>query len=59
MFKDFTLTLLFYFRSYGILLWEIATLGELPYQGYSNEEAGEYIKSGRILPKREGTPENL
>ncbi|XP_072050525.1 insulin-like peptide receptor isoform X2 [Amphiura filiformis] len=45
--------------SYGILLWEISTLGELPYQGYSNEEAGEYIKSGRILPKREGTPDNL
>ena len=50
---------IYIFRSYGILLWEISTLGELPYQGYSNEEAGEYIKSGRILPNREGTPENL
>ncbi|XP_033097029.1 insulin-like peptide receptor [Anneissia japonica] len=45
--------------SYGVLLWEMATLCELPYQGLSNEEAGEYIKNGNTLPKPEGCPERL
>ena len=33
--------------SYGIVLWEIATLAELPYQGLSNEEVLSHVKSGR------------
>ncbi|XP_071481158.1 insulin-like peptide receptor isoform X2 [Diadema antillarum] len=45
--------------SYGILLWEMATLGELPYQGLSNEEAGEYIKGGNVLRPPENCPEKL
>ena len=39
--------------SYGIVLWEIATLAEVPYQGLSNEEVLSHVKSGQhpTLPK--------
>ena len=39
--------------SYGIVLWEIATLAELPYQGLSNDEVQSHVKSGQhpIPPK--------
>ena len=33
--------------SYGIVLWEIATLAELPYQGLSNDEVLSHVKSGQ------------
>ena len=33
--------------SYGVVLWEIATLAELPYQGLSNEEVQSHVKSGQ------------
>ena len=33
--------------SYGIVLWEIATLAEQPYQGLSNDEVVSHVKSGR------------
>ncbi|XP_041463958.1 insulin-like peptide receptor [Lytechinus variegatus] len=45
--------------SFGILLWEMSTLGELPYQGLSNEEAGEYIKGGNVLRAPENCPEKM
>lgn len=45
--------------SYGILLWEIASLGEMPYGGLNNEGAGEYIKQGRVLNMPEGCPDKL
>ena len=35
--------------SYGVVLWEIATLAELPYQGLSNDEVGSHVKSGQHL----------
>ncbi|XP_038077277.1 insulin-like growth factor 1 receptor [Patiria miniata] len=47
------------YLSFGILMWEIATLSELPYQGMSNEEAGEYVKNGNVLSKPEGCPDTL
>ena len=31
----------------GVLLWEIVTLGEQPYQGKSNEEVMEAVKNKR------------
>ena len=40
--------------SYGVVLWEIATLAELPFQGLSNQEVVSYVKSGQHLP----LPEN-
>ena len=36
--------------SYGVVLWEIATLAELPYQGLSNEEVLSHVKGGQHLP---------
>ena len=33
--------------SYGVVLWEIATLAELPYQGLSNDEVQSHVKSGQ------------
>ncbi|PIK45733.1 putative insulin-like peptide receptor, partial [Apostichopus japonicus] len=45
--------------SYGILLWEIASLGEMPYGGLNNEGAGEFVKQGRVLNMPEGCPEKL
>ena len=33
--------------SYGVVLWEIATLAEVPYQGLSNEEVLSHVKSGQ------------
>ena len=47
------------YRSFGVLMWEIATLSELPYQGMSNEEAGEYVKNGNVLNKPDGCPDKL
>ena len=40
--------------SYGVVLWEIATLAELPYQGLSNEEVLSHVKGGQHL----ALPEN-
>ena len=39
--------------SYGVVLWEIATLAELPYQGLSNEEVLSHVKGGQHLPQPE------
>lgn len=36
--------------SYGIVLWEMATLAEQPYQGLSNEEVLQYIISKGMVP---------
>ncbi|CAF1588247.1 unnamed protein product [Rotaria sp. Silwood1] len=38
--------------SYGVLLWEIATLAEQPYQGYGNEEVVHYVRYGNITLER-------
>lgn len=39
--------------SYGIVLWEIFTLGETPYPDVRSRELPRYIKSGKRLPKPE------
>ncbi len=41
-----------FFRSFGVLLWEIATLAEQPYQGYGNEEVVHYVRYGNITLER-------
>ena len=33
--------------SYGVVLWEIATLAELPYQGLSNDQVLSHVKNGQ------------
>lgn len=37
--------------SYGVLLWEIFTLGCTPYPSFSNEELLERLKSGYRMPR--------
>jgi hypothetical protein len=47
-------------RSFGVLLWEIATLAEQPYQGYGNEEVVHYVRYGNITLERPANcPETL
>jgi serine/threonine protein kinase len=45
--------------SYGVVLWEMATLAAQPYPGFSNEEVLHYVKDGGILDKPEGCPARL
>ena len=46
-------------RSYGVVLWEMMTLAEQPYQGLSNEEVLRYVVGGGVLDKPEGCPDRL
>lgn len=49
----------FIFRSYGVVLWEMATLAAQPYQGLSNEEVLRYVLNGRVMEKPEDCPDRL
>jgi len=49
----------FSYRSYGVVLWEMATLAAQPYQGLSNEEVLKYVINAKTMDKPEGCPENL
>ncbi len=45
--------------SFGVVLWEMVTLAELPYQGYSNEQVVDRVKKGHIMPSPPGCPDDL
>lgn len=45
--------------SYGVVLWEIATLAEQPYQGHSNEQVLHDVIAGRKLETPLYCPETL
>ncbi|KAG9510915.1 Insulin receptor [Fragariocoptes setiger] len=45
--------------SYGIVIWEMATFCEHPYQGCSNEEVMSLVSSGRTIPRPANCPEKL
>ena len=45
--------------SFGVVLWEMATLAAQPYQGLSNEQVLPFVKDGGIMDKPEGCPEKL
>ncbi|KAL5020316.1 hypothetical protein ScPMuIL_003208 [Solemya velum] len=45
--------------SFGILMWEIFSLGIIPYQGMSSAQAREKIESGYRMPAPSGTPAKL
>lgn len=47
------------FRSYGVVLWEMATLACQPYQGLSNEEVVKYVTDAKIMAMPEGCPDKL
>lgn len=46
-------------RSYGVVLWEMATLAAQPYQGLSNEEVMRYVGSAKIMDTPERCPTKL
>uniref|UniRef100_A0A8C1XPZ2 Tyrosine-protein kinase receptor n=1 Tax=Cyprinus carpio TaxID=7962 RepID=A0A8C1XPZ2_CYPCA len=45
--------------AFGVLLWEIMTLGKLPYPTYTNHEVLSYISTGARLPSPAGCPQRL
>ncbi|XP_072284783.1 insulin receptor-related protein [Pyxicephalus adspersus] len=45
--------------SFGVVLWEIATLAEQPYQGMANEQVLHFVIDNGILEKPENCPERL
>ena len=45
--------------SLGVTLWELATFGSFPYQGFSNGEVVERVKQGRIIDKPQGCTSEL
>jgi len=45
--------------SYGVVLWEMATLAEVPYQGFANEQVMSYVKEGKKMPRPENCPDRL
>jgi len=45
--------------SFGVVLWEICTLGEQPYQGLSNEQVFKFVKGGGIQERPDNCPEDL
>lgn len=42
--------------SYGVVLWEMATLASQPYQGLSNEQVLKYVMHGGTMEKPENCP---
>ncbi|KAK2588363.1 hypothetical protein KPH14_004377 [Odynerus spinipes] len=45
--------------SFGVVLYEILTLAEIPYQGFSNEEVLNYVLHKGILSTPRNCPENI
>ncbi|XP_023210808.1 insulin-like peptide receptor isoform X2 [Centruroides sculpturatus] len=45
--------------SYGVVLWEMATLASQPYQGLSNEQVLKYVINDGIMEKPENCPDRL
>lgn len=45
--------------SFGVVLWEIVTLAEQPYQGMSNEQVLHFVIDNGVLEKPENCPEKL
>ena len=45
--------------SYGVVLWEIVTLAQQPYQGLSNEQVLKFVTHGGTQEKPEKCPEHL
>jgi len=42
-----------------VVLWEMMTLAEQPYQGLSNEEVLRYVVGGGVMDKPQGCPERV
>jgi insulin receptor len=45
--------------SFGVVLWEMATLASQPYQGLTNEQVLKYVIDGGVMERPEGCPIRL
>ena len=45
--------------SFGVIIWEVFTFGQMPFYGRSNEEVLEESKEGRHLPLPNGCPQTV
>ncbi|XP_054900343.1 insulin receptor b [Poeciliopsis prolifica] len=45
--------------SFGVVLWEISTLAEQPYQGLSNEQVLKFVMDGGSLDRPDNCPERM
>uniref|UniRef100_A0A3B3W0Y7 Tyrosine-protein kinase receptor n=1 Tax=Poecilia latipinna TaxID=48699 RepID=A0A3B3W0Y7_9TELE len=45
--------------SFGVVLWEISTLAEQPYQGLSNEQVLKFVMDGGFLDRPDNCPERI
>lgn len=45
--------------SYGVVLWEMATLASQPYQGLSNDQVLRYVIDGGVMERPENCPDKL
>ncbi|XP_046805148.1 insulin-like receptor [Lucilia cuprina] len=45
--------------SYGVVLWEMATLAAQPYQGLSNDQVLRYVIDGGVMERPENCPDKL
>uniref|UniRef100_A0A8C7ZHT9 Tyrosine-protein kinase receptor n=1 Tax=Oryzias sinensis TaxID=183150 RepID=A0A8C7ZHT9_9TELE len=57
--KDGVFTTMSDVWSFGVVLWEIATLSEQPYQGMSNEQVLRFVMEGGLLDKPDNCPDML
>ncbi|MED6231465.1 Insulin-like growth factor 1 receptor [Ataeniobius toweri] len=57
--KDGVFTIMSDVWSFGVVLWEIATLAEQPYQGLSNEQVLRFVMEGGLLDKPDNCPDML
>lgn len=46
-------------RSFGVVLWEISTLAEQPYQGMSNEQVLKFVMEGGYLDRPDNCADRL
>lgn len=46
-------------RSFGVVLWEISTLAEQPYQGLSNEQVLKFVMDGGYLDRPDNCADTL
>ncbi|CDQ89883.1 unnamed protein product [Oncorhynchus mykiss] len=46
-------------RSFGVVLWEVSTLAEQPYQGLSNEQVLKFVMDGGFLDRPDNCADRL
>ncbi|XP_065081203.1 insulin-like receptor isoform X2 [Ochlerotatus camptorhynchus] len=45
--------------SYGVVMWEMATLASQPYQGLTNDQVLRYVIEGGVMERPENCPDSL